>query len=125
MTKNETILLESISDKLEQCHKAIYGNGDPKSGMAASQVRVEERLAVAAEAAKNAAEAASSLAKSMDGLVVSVNDHHTQVHLANLLRSVKFWGYGLLAFVVVNVLIDVLHPFVVALIKAWTGVAIP
>lgn len=125
MTKNETLLLESISDRLQGVHDALYGNGDPAHSMMARQVRMEEQLTAAACAARSAADKASAVAGDVHKIASSVDAHHKSVHLAELLKSAKFWGYGLLVFVFANVLIDVGHPWVVALIKAWTGVVIP
>jgi hypothetical protein len=125
MTKNETILLESISDRLEGIHSAIYGNGDPSKSMMASQVRQEAAIVVAAEAARAAACKADVLVDKMDIVVASANRHYATLHLSTLLKSPKTWGYALLVFTAVNVIIDVANPWVLALIEAWTGIAIP
>lgn len=125
MTKNETVLLESISDRLEGIHSAIYGDGDPSRSMIASQARQEAAIVAAANAAETAARVAEVLGTKMDVVVTSVNAHHATLHLSTLLKSPKTWGYALLVFVAVNVVIDVANPWVLALIKAWTGVAIP
>ena len=125
MTKNETLLLESISERLDGIHNAIYGNGSPSNGMLASQVRQEAMAEAARLASVDAATKAKALTATVDGLVLCVGEHHKQLHLASLLKSVKFWGYALLAFVVVNLIIDVANPLVLALIKAWTGIALP
>lgn len=61
----------------------------------------------------------------VDDLVKSVEAHHKTIHLYGLLKDMRFWGYGLAAFVVLNVILDVGHPFVIALVKAWTGVQLP
>jgi hypothetical protein len=125
MTKDERLLLQSVSARLDQVHEALYGNGDPTKSMMASQVRQEAGIVAAAASATRAAEKADALAAKIDIVVTSVNQHHSTLHLSSLLKSAKFWGYGLLAFVGVNLLVDVGRPLAVALIKAWTGVQIP
>jgi hypothetical protein len=65
------------------------------------------------------------VAESLGKLTTCVEEHHKTLHLSKLMNDAKFWGYLVMAFVVVNVVIDVGHPWVVALIKAWTGVQVP
>jgi hypothetical protein len=125
VTKNETILLESISDRLTQVHEALYGNGDPSKSMMASQVRQEAAVVQAADAARIAACKADSLADSMAKVAVSVDAHHAKMHMHDIIKSPKIWGYVLLVFVAVNVIVDVANPWVLALIKTWTGITVP
>jgi len=125
VTKNETLLLESMNDRLQSIHDALYGNGDPAHSMMASQVRQEAAVVQAAESAKLAACKADSLADSMAKVVVSVDAHHAKMHMHDIIKSPKIWGYALLVFVAVNVIVDVANPWVLAVIKAWTGIQIP
>jgi hypothetical protein len=114
-----------ISDRVSEIHDAVFGNGSPSQSIIASIVRVEAATEALTKIADKNASGIGALTANVQALTTSVDAHHKTTHLAALLGSLKFWGYALLVFVGVNLLIDVGHPLVVALIHAWTGVVIP
>jgi hypothetical protein len=117
--------LEAIDSKVEQVHGALYGNGDPHKGIIAIQAKMDAKLDVAASACDTNAEAVSHLSKGIGELGLSVKEHHKQTHMADYIKKPKTWGYILLMFVATSAVIDLFNPWILALVKAWTGIGIP
>jgi hypothetical protein len=113
-----------MDEKLDKVVAAIYeGNG--QASLMDRTARIEVNVATMLEASTGRDASISRMSTAITNLTTSVDEHHKTLHLVNLLKDKKFWGYALTAFVAVTIVVDVARPLILAVIKAWTGLDLP
>lgn len=116
--------ITKMDEKLDKLITAMFeGNGH--KAVVERLALIEERLEVMLESSIARDRAIAALSETCGTTGSKMKEHLGKPHIYTLIGNLRFWGLLMLTFVVAHEIYELLHPLVVALIKAWTGVQLP